>query len=94
MRQRNNELSDSSNSDEDEDKERSNDFKEGEEEVSHLAKSLLTSDCVRQDAILEAAGFHATQARTMRAIVQRRTTEAIESVIAPKRHNTRDRVLV
>jgi hypothetical protein len=48
MRQRNNELSDSNNSDEDEDEERLNDFKEGEEEVSHLAKSLLASDCVQQ----------------------------------------------
>jgi hypothetical protein len=54
-------LSDSSNSDEDEDEERPNDFKEGEEEVSHLEKSLLTSDCVRQEAILEASGFHVIQ---------------------------------
>jgi hypothetical protein len=66
MRQRHNELSDSSNSDEDEDEERPNDFKEGEGGVSHLAKSILTSDCVRQEVILEAAGFHVTQARAMR----------------------------
>jgi hypothetical protein len=62
--------------------------------VSHLAKSLFTSDCVRQEAILEAAGFHVTLARAMRAIVQRWTTEEIESVIALKRHNARNRVLV
>jgi hypothetical protein len=62
MRQRNNELSGSSNSDEVEDEKWSNYFKEVEEEVSHLRKSLLASNCVRQEAILEAAGFHVTQA--------------------------------
>jgi hypothetical protein len=65
MRQRNNDLGKSDSidiidSDEDEDKERPNDLKDAEEEVSYLAKSLLTSDCVRQEAILEAARFHGT----------------------------------
>jgi hypothetical protein len=94
MRQRSNDLSDSSNSDEDEDEDRMNDFKEGEEEVSHLAKSLVTSDCVRREAILGAAVFHVTQVRSMRAMVQRRKTEGIKSVIAIKRQNARDRVIV
>jgi hypothetical protein len=52
------------------DNERHTEFKEGEEEVSNLAKSLLTSDCIRQDAVLEAAGFHVTQSREMRGMVQ------------------------
>jgi hypothetical protein len=62
--------------------------------MSHILKSLLTSDCVRQEAILEAAGSHVTQARAMRAMVQRRTPEGNESVIALKCHNARDQVLV
>jgi hypothetical protein len=55
---------------------------------------LLTSDCIHQEAVLEAAGFHVTQSREMRGMVQYRTLEAIESIIPLKRHDTRDRVLV
>jgi hypothetical protein len=62
--------------------------------VSNLAKDLLTSDCIRQEAVLEAAGFHVTQSRAMRGMVQYRTQEAIESLIALKRHDTRGRVIV
>jgi hypothetical protein len=76
------------------DDERHAEFKEGEYEVSNLAKSLLTSDCIRQEAVLEAAGFHVTQSRAMRGMLQYRTREAIESLIALKRHDTRYRVLV
>jgi hypothetical protein len=68
-RQQTSENSDESD-DSDDDKledERGNDneqhaeFKEGEDEVSNLAKSLLTSDCIHQEAVLDAAGFHVTQ---------------------------------
>jgi hypothetical protein len=76
------------------DNERHAEFKEGEDEVSNLAKSLLTSDCIRQESVLEAVGFHVTQARAMRGMVQYRTQEASESLIVLKRHDTRDRVLV
>jgi hypothetical protein len=69
MRQRNCDIRDSSDSAEDAAKGRPNDFKEGDEEVSHLEKSLWTSDCVRQEAIWEAAGFHITQARAIWAMI-------------------------
>jgi hypothetical protein len=62
--------------------------------VSNLAEYLPTSDCFRQEAVLEAAGYHVTQSRAMRGMVQYRTREAIESLIALNRHDTRDRVLV
>jgi hypothetical protein len=74
--------------------ERHAEFKKGEDEVSNLEKSLLTSDCIRQEAVLEAAGFHVTQSRALRGMVQYRTQAAIESLIALKMHDTRDRVLV
>jgi hypothetical protein len=101
-RQQTSENSDESD-DSDDDKledERGNDneqhaeFKEGVDEVSNLAKSLLTSDCIHQEAVLEAAGFHVTQSRAMRGMIQYRTQEAIDSLISLKRHGTRDRVLV
>jgi hypothetical protein len=76
------------------DNERHTELKEGEDEVRNLAKYLLTSDVIRQEAVIEAAGFHVTQSRAMRGMVQYRTQEAIESLIALKRHDTRDRVLV
>jgi phage terminase large subunit-like protein len=66
--------------------------------VSNLTKSLLTSDCIRQEAVLEAAVFHVKKSREMQGMVQGmvqyKTREAIESLIALKRHATRDRVLV
>jgi hypothetical protein len=55
---------------------------------------LLTSDCVEQEAVLEAAGFRVTQARAMRGMVQDRTKDVIECVIALKIIDMRDRVLV
>jgi hypothetical protein len=91
MQHRNNEISKSSSSDIYEEEERPIDLKVGEEEVIHLAKILLTFDCVRQEAILEEAGFHFTQARAM---VQHQTTDSIESVISLKRNNGGDLVLV
>jgi hypothetical protein len=62
--------------------------------VSNLAKYLLTSYCIRQEAVLDNAGFHVTQSRAMRGMVHYRAQEAIESLIALKRHDTRYRVLV
>jgi hypothetical protein len=73
------------------DNERHEEFKGGEDEVRNLAKSLLTSDCILQEAVIQADGFHVTQSRAMRGMVQYRTQEAIESLIALKRHATRDR---
>jgi hypothetical protein len=98
-RQQTSEDSDESDNDklEDErgnDNERHADFKEGEDEVSNLTKSLLTSDCIRQKAVLEAAGFRVTQSRAILGMVQYRAREAIESLIELKRHDTRERVLV
>jgi hypothetical protein len=38
--------------------------------VSNLAKSLLTSDCVEQEVVIEVAGFHATQEIAMHGMVK------------------------
>jgi hypothetical protein len=78
----------------DNDDERHAEIKGGEDKVSNLAKCLLTSDCIHQEAIIEAAGFRVTQSRAMRGMVQYRTREAIESLIALKMHATRDLIPV
>jgi hypothetical protein len=65
-----------------------------EDMYGDLAKSFLQVDCLEQEKILEASGFHVMQAKGMRGCVQKQTEAAIQCRSSEVPHAERDYVIV
>jgi hypothetical protein len=70
------------------------DMEASEENVSALTKSFLAGEEYDTEVIIEAAGHHILQSKSMRAPIQSKTKLAIESVIDEKCHINHGRVIV
>jgi hypothetical protein len=70
------------------------DIKAVEDNSSALANSFLSGEDYSTEVIIEAAGHHLTQSKSMRGLIQFKTKMAIESVLDECHHIDRDRVIV